>query len=180
MHPHTSPKIVVVKREDKGSKLEAFIRGYMKSVSGADLSADIIPCLLVARSVESPVIEALSAVTREIGCERVQVLAVLALVGPNEAAHFSREKPLLHMCGVRWARDIRLHDAHEQLVLGDKASWMGDSMRREPGKHDSYEWYAPNCPTAAHWARVAFERLWAASPPVSQSCSKARKVARAR
>jgi hypothetical protein len=180
MHPHTSPKIVVVKREDKGSKLEAFVRGYMERVLDTGLSAASTTCLLVARSAESPVVEALSAVTREIGRERIEMLAILALIGPNEAANFSREKALLHTCGVRWAHDIRLHDAHEQLVLGDEASWMGDSMRREPGKHDSYEWYAPNCPTAAHWARVAFERLWAASRPVSKPCTKAREPGWAR
>ena len=33
---------------------------------------------------------------------------------------------------IRWARNPRLLDAHEQVTYGDAISWSGDAMRRDP------------------------------------------------
>src|SRR5262249_10884562 len=67
---------------------------------------------------------------------------------------------------IRWARDVRLMDAHEQLVLDEQTSWIGDSMRREPLKHDAFETFAADCPDTARCLTVFFERLWQASEPI--------------
>jgi hypothetical protein len=66
----------------------------------------------------------------------------------------------------RLARDPRLLAAHEQLSLTPTCTWVGDCMRREPGKRDALERYAPNCAqTGAHASR-SFESLWRATAPL--------------
>jgi hypothetical protein len=57
---------------------------------------------------------------------------------------------------VRWARDPRLIEAHEQLVLGAQTCWIGDSMRRDPTKCDAFESYVEGCGEAAGCALVSF------------------------
>ena len=66
----------------------------------------------------------------------------------------------------RLARDPRLLAAHEQLTLTPTCNWVGDCMRRDPGKRDALERFAPNCAqTGAHAIR-SFESLWRATVPV--------------
>jgi hypothetical protein len=67
---------------------------------------------------------------------------------------------------VRCARHPRLIEAHEQLVLGPQACWIGDSMRRDPTKCDAFESYVEGCGEAAGCALVSFERLWVACEPL--------------
>ena len=64
------------------------------------------------------------------------------------------------------ARDPRLLAAHEQLTLTATCTWVGDCMRRDPGKRDALERFAANCTqTGAHAIR-SFESLWRATVPV--------------
>ena len=67
---------------------------------------------------------------------------------------------------IRWARDLRLLEAHEQLVIGSATSWTGDCMRREPMSRDACEIYAPGCTESAQRAALFFERIWQASEPI--------------
>ena len=53
-------------------------------------------------------------------------------------------------------------------MLAPDRTWIGDCMRREPTKRDTYERFAANsAETATHAAR-SFERLWRAAVPVQQ------------
>ncbi len=63
-------------------------------------------------------------------------------------------------------RDPRLLAAHEQLVLAPDRAWIGDCMRREPTKRDTYERFAANAPDVAALATRSFERLWRAAVPM--------------
>ena len=60
---------------------------------------------------------------------------------------------------VRWARDPRLLEAHEQLVLGRTRCWSGDAMRRGATKTDLFESLNEGLVEAANIGRLAFERL---------------------
>jgi len=64
-------------------------------------------------------------------------------------------------------RNPRLIEAHEQLVLGARACWTGDTMRRDPAICDAYERFVEDAPELAAAARLTFERLWAASEPLT-------------
>ena len=55
--------------------------------------------------------------------------------------------------------DIRLLDAHEQLVLDAATAWVGDCMRRDPSRRDTYEFYS-NCPVTARHAVCSFAQMW--------------------
>lgn len=155
-------------REEKETKLKEFIMQYIAH-RGADGQghAARLTCLLVARSADSPVAKAVFETGSEIGGRNFILRAIFATLGTAETARIAqacRESDL--ELQIRWARDIRLMDAHEQLILPPDMRWMGDCMRRDPTKRDAYEHFAPACRETAQLASLCFERLWLASEPV--------------
>jgi hypothetical protein len=52
------------------------------------------------------------------------------------------------------------------MVLGERACWTGDSMRRDPAACDAYESFIDDCADIAGAARSTFARLWAAAEPL--------------
>lgn len=124
--------------------------------------------LLIARSPDSPVAQALRAHTATLGQMGLRVRAIFSEIEPGRAVAAVRAAPFEAPGECRLARDPRLLAAHEQLVLSAESTWIGDCMRREPTKRDTYERFAANCTeTAAHAAR-SFERLWRITVPVDQ------------
>jgi hypothetical protein len=94
----------------------------------------------------------------------IRVRAIFTEVDQTNPVHLREPFSMPSEC--RLARDPRLLAAHEQLSLSATYTWVGDCMRREPGKRDALEHYAANCAkTAAHAAR-SFENLWRATLPV--------------
>jgi hypothetical protein len=162
------PRIDVVKREEKEAKIKQFIKACVERY-GADGQgrAGRLTCLLVARSAESPVAKAVFALGAEIGGNNLALRVIFATLGTAETASIAEActAPDLDL-QLRWARDLRLMEAHEQLVVFPGASWMGDCMRRDPAKGDAYECFAIDCRETAHLASIYFERLWDASEPV--------------
>jgi hypothetical protein len=159
---NAKPRMDVVKREDKETKLKAFISDYLAS-SSSDCGSHL--WLLVARSPESPVVLALSALAPDICAAgvTVQTLFTQVVVNAPDSAAFPA---VAYPNEVRVIHDVRLLDAHEQLLLDPKTSWVGDSMRREPAKRDAYECYADGCAQTAGWTARAFGRLWDKGEPV--------------
>ncbi|MFZ4808060.1 MAG: hypothetical protein ACOYLQ_12435 [Hyphomicrobiaceae bacterium] len=158
MRLRAAPCMVIVKREEKESKLKEFISGVLDQLlAGGTLSRAEITAgwCVIARSAESPVLKALAAIAAESGAINIRVL--VALMDP----------PLeqLDVIGSshRHLADPRHLNAHEQLILGPVSSWIGDCMRREPAKRDAYEQFAPDCALTAKWATTSFDRLWAAA-----------------
>jgi hypothetical protein len=153
----TPPTIDVVKREEKEGRVTGFILEHLQAAP-----ADNTECRLIARSISSPVFRALAAIAASGQLHR-PVKIILASTdgceagGPTDAARFAS--------AIRIARNPRLLDAHEQLVLGPNTAWIGDCMRREPEKRDAWECYADTCSETALRAGVSFERLWAMCEP---------------
>jgi hypothetical protein len=163
-----APRANGVKREEKETKLKDFITQCVAR-HGVDEQgrAARLTCLLVARSADSPVAKAVFALGSERGGSNFALRAIFATLGGAEAARIAqacRESDL--ELQIRWARDIRLMDAHEQLVLPPDTRWIGDCMRRDPAKLDAYDHFAIACREAAQLASICFERLWVASEPV--------------
>lgn len=170
------PFIDIVRLEDKEAKLKTFIRTVVKQSTSSVPSDQVV--LLIARSVESPVARAVAALVRE-GTITVPVKSILALV-PRENADAGIGDTLSALVGAssaRVVRDVRLFDAHEQLVLGPASSWIGDCMRRDPTKRDAYECFAADCSKTAGWARTSFERLWAVCEPLPEDSALASTIA---
>lgn len=148
---------------EKVAKLSEFIVGDLESRTLHGLQAP--GCyLLLARSPTSPVAQALRANAGKLAAANVSVRAIFCETEP--AAAGTETLPFGLAGEVRIARDPRLLAAHEQLVLAADRVWIGDCMRREPSKRDTYERFAANAPDAATLAVRSFERLWRAAAPL--------------
>lgn len=125
------------------------------------------PCyLLIARSPDSPVAQALRAHAANLAAAGIRVRAIFSEIEGGRAAAATLAAPFAVPSECRLARDPRLLAAHEQLVLAGDCAWIGDCMRREPSKRDTYERFALNCTETAGNATRSFERLWRIATPV--------------
>lgn len=153
----------VIKREDKQSVVRNFIAQELDARRTASNpgEGDGRPAIfLVARSPESPVARAIAEMSDQISAAGLSIQAVFAQVnGP--ASRDAREHGAHTQDQTRILRDARLLDAHEVLVIGHRASWVGDCMRRDPASCDAYERYSTDCTLSLLSARGAFDQLWA-------------------
>jgi hypothetical protein len=169
MSRNVTPFIDIVRLEDKETKLKAFISAVVtpNAVSDAAPGGDV--ALLIARSIDSPVVKALGGLIQDHTISGP--VKIILAIAPRSGAQDPAADALIAMvrsAGARVVRDQRLFDAHEQLVLGPAASWVGDCMRRDPIKRDAYECYAADCSKTAGWARRSFDRLWEACEPLGE------------
>jgi hypothetical protein len=143
---------------EKVAKLSAFIAADLDARTPHGLHST--SCyLLIARSPRSPVAQAVRANAARLAAANVTVRAIFC-----EAPITDTQSEAFALPGeCRIARDARLLDAHEQLVLAPDRSWIGDCMRREPTKRDTYERFSENSAESAAFATRAFERLWRSS-----------------
>jgi hypothetical protein len=162
--------MTVVKREHKLARAETFLDVALRE-PGAVRTLD-----LLVRSLTSPVAVAVghrAAQLRHGGTVvRLLIADTLARVeaGTEAARPWAIGGPCRHLA------DVRCHDAHEMLLLGARAVWVGDSLRRDPLASDSFELHATADPTAAAlWAR-SFERLWAHAAPAVAAVETPRRM----
>jgi hypothetical protein len=150
---------------EKVAALSEFIAHEMDSRSARGMStAD--PCyLVIARSPDSPVAQALRAHAANLTAAGIRVRAIFSEIEAGRAATATLSPPFSPPSECRLTRDPRLLEAHEQLVLAPDCAWIGDSMRREPSRRDSYERFALNCAQTAANAACSFERLWRFATP---------------
>lgn len=161
MRFRAAPSMVMVKREEKESKLREFIsRALERSMSAGEGGVAEISSTwsVIARSAESPLLKALAALAEDVGPLKVRLITAVT----DDVTTSESKADLMSVARThRHLSDPRHLNAHEQLILGPDCSWTGDCMRREPAKRDAYEQFAPDCPVTAKWAMTAFERLWA-------------------
>lgn len=84
-----------------------------------------------------------------------QLFAALSELAPHAPAHEL----------IRWARNPRLLDAHEQVTYGDAMCWSGDAMRRDAERRNVLVLFDEDA-AAVRLGRQAFAALWQASVPV--------------
>ena len=87
-----------------------------------------------------------------------QLFASLSELAPQEPA------PEL----IRWARNPRLLDAHEQVTYGEAMCWSGDAMRRDADRRNALTLFDEEAPDTVRLGRLAFEALWAVSAHVPE------------
>ena len=167
MQPKSPVNAVAVKKEEKEAKLREFVAGYLASATVVALTAEERTLLLVARSCDSPVVAALRGMQADLAQHGFAVYLILAAELDDR-----RLAPLSSLgWDVRCLNDIRYLDAHEQLVLGPEAAWIGDCMRREPLKRDAFEIYAAACAQTAGYGLRSFRQLWQAGRSLEASKS---------
>jgi hypothetical protein len=156
----TSSRLLGTPIGEKVAVLSEFITNDLdaRATRGTDTAA---PCyLLIARSPDSPVAQALHAHATDIAAAGIRVRAIFTEIEGGRAAAATLAPPFAQPSECRLASDPRLLAAHEQLVLAPDCAWIGDCMRREPTKRDAYERFARNCPETAATAARSFERMW--------------------
>lgn len=150
----------VVTKEDKEPLVKAFIEQHIDML---EADSEVAPgeYLLVARSPESPVCRALSALAPRLAEHGVSVRVVFTAIDTGAfQGDLNASAGLLEIANSRIVSDSRLYEAHEQLVLDDETCWIGDCMRREPAKRDAYETYATDAAETARSAKTSFTHFW--------------------
>jgi hypothetical protein len=149
---------------EKVGKLTAFIGDDLDARAAHGMNVAGGCYLLVARSPDSPVAQALRSHAERLAASGIRVRAIFTEVDASQPVHL--KAPFSTPSECRLARDPRLLAAHEQLSLAPTCTWVGDSMRRDPAKRDALERFAANCAqTGAHAAR-SFESLWRTTVPL--------------
>ena len=151
--PNARPKVMA--REEKEARLKAFIKNHIETYCASGAAPGLITYRLLALSTDSPAARALSELAPDLTAAGIRVEAVLA-------RRTGQEK--IDGAECRFVSDLRLLDAHEQLVLDRATAWIGDCMRRDPLKRDAYELYSDSPVTAGHAAR-SFTQVWRAAGP---------------
>ena len=163
MRSNASPRMNVVKKEDKEAMIRDFIVQDLAARASAPAPASAC-YLLMALSADSPVARALASLANELAGAHITVQAVFARSGPQVKTEAATG--LERVATLRHAPDVRLLDAHEQLVLGPSKVWVGDCMRRDPAKRDAYECFAEDSSETAVWAKRSFDRVWQRARPI--------------
>jgi hypothetical protein len=162
-----SPKarMNVVTTEDKETRLRAFIARHIEAQRAQGAAPAGTTYRLLALSAESPAARALAALAPELAAAGIKVEALLlrrATTAMPEAAD------------CRFITDIRFLDAHEQLVIDAATVWIGDCMRRDPLRRDTYENYSETCAVTAARAIRSFAQIWRVADPSARPRSEPR------
>jgi hypothetical protein len=167
-----------MKRDEKEQRLYAFLCRYLERLAAAPAAPDTERALtLLAQSPASPAAGAALRGLEALNAAGVNLRAIFA--SPEQGA--ALDQWLAASQSVRVAKDQRLLDAHEQLVLGTRQAWLGDSLRRNPLKSDLYESFAADCSETARRAARAFELIASRCPAVDgrRATASLKRVARA-
>ena len=152
--------VQVVKRDEKETRLTQFILGEIAS-GRASTSGQ---WRVLALTMESPVLAALERVVRDLGgTSDLEIHVILMSADKRIANGRFNETKVVH---YRIAGSTRMLDAHEQLVLGERSSWTGACMRRDPRERDAFETFGSDNAQLADWATKSFDRIWAGASPV--------------
>jgi hypothetical protein len=129
-------------------------------------------CNLVLRSAASVPAQALILMKDTLADAGVRAKAILAKLQPQDDLKqlfdtLSSLSPGAEGTAlIRWARDSRLLEAHEQVTYGFEMCWAGDAMRRDADKRNPLVLFEMGAPDATRRASRAFDALWRASVPV--------------
>ena len=126
------------------------------------------------RSASSGPAQALILKARDLARTGIAAKVIVAKLDPEEDVH------KLYACLsdlsprgrahelLRWARNPRLLDAHEQVTYGTALCWWGDSMRRDADKRNALSLIEDAAPGTLRLGHLAFEALWSASAIVAE------------
>ena len=158
-------------RDFRQSELRRHLQMMSRFVEGAKPGATLT---MILRSADSDPAKALVGVKGALQNCGVRVKAILAKIEPEDEIRqlFAALSQLAPDQGaselIRWARNPRLLDAHEQVTYGEAMCWSGDAMRRDADKRNALTLFDEAAPDTVRLGRLAFEALWAASTLVPE------------
>ncbi|HEY8277491.1 MAG TPA: hypothetical protein VIG52_10965 [Methyloceanibacter sp.] len=151
---------------------------FINSGKNALLSPELRTLTLVLRSASSDPALALLSMKDELLGARIRAKAIVARLEPEDGlrqlftalAALSPNEPANEL--IRWAKNPRLAEAHEQVTCGNSLCWSGDAIRRDAGKRNALALFDEHSPDAIRRTTRAFMALWQAStcvPPARLS-----------
>jgi hypothetical protein len=162
-------------RDFRQAELDRHLAAISRSIEHAQAERRVpLAFTLILRAASSTPAQAVIRMEDELSRVGVSAKVILANLEPQEdlrqlftsLTHLApREHPAEL---IRWARDPRLLDAHEQVTYGDAACWSGDAIRRDADKRNALTLFDEQAPDTARLGRLAFEALWAASSHVPE------------
>lgn len=162
-------------RDVKHAEIDRHLQMLARFLESVASSGGEAPGLtLILRSASSIPAQALISMTEELAQAGARAKLVLARLEPEEElrqlftslCRLAPREPAKEL--IRWARNPRLLDAHEQVTLGASMCWSGDAMRRPADRRNTLTLFDEEAPQTARLGRLAFEALWAASTPVPE------------
>jgi hypothetical protein len=160
---------VVVESESRDlrqSELRRHLQMMSRFVDRAEAGASLT---MILRSPEADPVKALIGMTGALLRKSVRARVILARIEPDDdlrklfdtLATLAPHEPAHEL--IRWARNPRLLEAHEQVTYGDTMCWSGDAMRRDADKRNALTVFDEEAQEAVRLGRLAFEALWTAS-----------------
>lgn len=149
-----------------------------------ETEAPVPCCTLILRSAASAPAQVLTLMKDTLSEAGVRAKVILATLAPERDlwklfATLSALSPETDGTAlIRWARNPRLLDAHEQVVYGRDMCWSGDAIRRDADKRNPLALFEMGDPDAVLRAARAFEALWAASVPAPAHLLEARETSK--
>ncbi|MGH6736882.1 MAG: hypothetical protein ACRECX_12535 [Methyloceanibacter sp.] len=162
-----------VSRDSRQAELDRHLEAmslFVERASGQECGAR--RCTMILRAADSAPARALIAMKDTLVGARVGAQAILAKLEPQDdlrqlfaaLSELSPEEPASRL--IRWARNPRLLNAHEQATYGSSMCWSGDAMRRDADKRNPLVLFDLESADAAELARLSFQALWGVSAPV--------------
>jgi hypothetical protein len=161
--------------ENSRDQRQCELRRHLQMMSRFVDSATPGACLtMVLRSADSDPAKALIGLKGALQRVGATAKIILAKLDPENDlrqlfAHLSElapQTPAQEL--IRWIRNPRLLEAHEQVIYGETTCWWGDAMRRDAEKRNALALFEEAAPDAVRFGRLAFGALWQASVPVPE------------
>ncbi len=163
--------VVESSRDPRQGELRRHLQMMSRCVEAAQRD---VPLTMILRTAESDPAKALIGMKGALRNAGLRAKVILAKLEPEDDlrqlfAGLSELTPQQPPCElIRWARNPRLLEAHEQVIYGATLCWSGDAMRRDADKRNALALFEEDAPEAARLGRLAFAALWAQSSPVPE------------
>ncbi len=172
-------------RDGRSAELDRHITMMARFVERVERGRREAPALtMIVRSAQSAPALAFIAMSDELARAGASAKVVLARLEPEadmrqlyaSLCRLAPRGPAEEL--IRWARNPRLLEAHEQVTYGTAMCWSGDAMRRDADRRNALTLFDEAAPQTARLGRLAFEALWAASSRCPSGASSGPAAAR--
>jgi hypothetical protein len=166
---------VLVGSENSGDLRQSELRRHLQMMSRCVESATAGSSLtMILRSAESDPAKALIGMKGALQRAGARAKVILAKLEPEDdlrqlfagLSELAPQQPSHEL--IRWARNPRLLEAHEQVIYGDALCWSGDAMRRDADKRNALALFEEEASESVRFGRLAFAAIWAQSSPVPE------------
>lgn len=163
-----------VLRDSKEADLDRHLDMLSRCIERARANGAPLSVTMILRAADSAPALVFMRMTDALRRAGARTKAILARLEPEEElrrlfaslSELSPSEPASSL--IRWARNPRLLDAHEQATYGEDMCWSGDAMRRDCDRRNVLALFNEGVHDRVRLGRLAFEALWAISSPVPE------------